>query len=82
MNLHEHVYLTQAATTTTPEYERIANNGSHYNPDDDKAGNFASPIILDVTWSESAGRWYIYSNDWKLVMNDGSVKAPDASISW
>ncbi len=82
MHLHEHVYLTQPATMTTPEYERIANNGSHYNPDDDKAGNFASPIILDVTWSESAGRWYIYSTDWKFIMNDGSVKAPDASISW
>lgn len=82
MHLHEHVYLTQAATTTTPEYERIANNGSHYNPDDSMAGNFSSPKILDVTWSESAGRWYIYSTDWKHIMNDGSVKAPDASISW
>lgn len=82
MHLHEHVYLTQPATMTTPEYERIANNGSHYNPKDDKAGNFSSPKILDVTWSESAGRWYIYSTDWKHVMHSGSVKEPDASINW
>ena len=85
MELAEFVYSPQAATATTPEYERISNDGAHFRETDNKGndlGNFSTTQVLCVTWSEPAGRWFIISDHWKELLSDGSIKKAAAAASW
>ena len=86
MELEEYVYYCpMAATASTPEYWTIADYGANYEKTDDKGnriGNFKTVQLLKATWSENAGRWYIYANTWIELLSDASIREPSKASLW